>query len=97
LTSAQSFPGAGALKFGREYVAEIYAGETAGVWKNMTPEMQAAMKTESDFAHVAASINSQLGKETSSENERVMPGPHAQISLPLEGQMAHLSGRAFHL
>jgi|GEM_PF-525951 len=83
----QEFPKDAAMKQARKFISDFYSGNTDGIWKNMTPEMQAALKTQADFANFATQVKAQIGRETSIENERVMPGPHAQIYT----RLAHFS------
>jgi hypothetical protein len=76
---AQAYSSDTAMTKARKYIAEFYKGQTDELWKDMTPEMQAALKTQADFTNFSGQAKSQLGQETSIENERVMPGPHFQI------------------
>ena len=78
-SSSQSFPAAEATKLAHEYLTDIYADQTSALWKNMTAEMQSALKSEVDFANTSRQINAQLGKEISVDTERTMPAPHAQV------------------
>ncbi len=84
---AQTYSGDSAMTQAKKYISEFYKGETAELWKDMTPEMQAALKTQADFSNFSTQVKSQIGQEASIENERVMPGPHAQIFT----RLAHFS------
>ena len=84
---AQTYSSDRAMTQAKKYISEFYKGDTAELWKDMTSEMQAALKTEADFDSFSAQVKLQLGQETSIDNERVMPGPHAQIFT----RLAHFS------
>ena len=79
LACAQAFPKTEALVQGRKYVADLYSGQTAELWKNMTPVMQAGLKSEANLSNFSAQLKSQLGGETGFELEQVTPAPHAQV------------------
>ena len=76
---AQSFPAADALRQARATIADIYALKTAALWKNLSPDMQEQMKSETDLEKLDGTLKFQLGEESSIRNERVVPGPHTQI------------------
>jgi hypothetical protein len=79
LSFAQTYSSDSAMIQAKKYIAQFYKSETAELWKDMTPEMQAALKTQADLTNFSAQVKSQLGQEATIDNERVMPGPHAQI------------------
>lgn len=60
----------------RKYLADFYAGNVGEMWAHFSPEMKAALKDEAAWRQIATQMNAQIGKETSVENERVMPGPN---------------------
>jgi hypothetical protein len=83
----QVFATDSAMTQARTFISEFYNGKTDDLWKNMTADMQAALKTQTDFVNFSAQVKAQIGQETSIENERVMPGPHAQVYT----RLAHFS------
>jgi hypothetical protein len=78
-SAAQEFPRSDAMKLGKQYVSDFYKGNTADLWKNLTPRMQAALTSAGGISKLYEEVKSKYGQEASIENERVMPGPHVQI------------------
>jgi hypothetical protein len=79
LSAAQEFPSSDALKLGKQYVSDFYKGNTAELWKNMAPRMQAELTSAGGIGKLYEEVKAKYGQEASIENERVMPGPHIQI------------------
>jgi len=87
LSFAETYSSDSAMTQAKKFISQFYKSETSELWKDMTPEMQAALKTEADLTNFSAQVKSQLGQQTTIENERVMPGPHTQIFT----RLAHFS------
>jgi murein DD-endopeptidase MepM/ murein hydrolase activator NlpD len=77
--AAQEFPASDAMKLGKQYVADFYKGNTAELWKNLTPRMQAELTSAGGITKLYEAVKEKYGQEGSIENERVIPGPHVQV------------------
>jgi hypothetical protein len=86
---SQSPSNAETIRLAREYISGIYQGQVSALWRDMTPEMQQAMKSETDLLKLASTLKFQLGDETSMDKDKecVMPAPHAQVYT----RLAHFS------
>lgn len=64
---------------GAAHARAFLAGETAGLWQAMTPQMQAAFGGEAAFAAFRASLPAQIGEEGEVTGEAVSPSPLGDI------------------
>jgi Peptidase family M23 len=77
--SAQVLSSQQALELSKKYLAEFSKGETDDLWQHMTPAMQAALKDPATWKTMPAQFKSQLGEETTVENECMIPAPRLQV------------------